>query len=128
MALFEPPSSREDDIVGSDAATRALSVTAVENEVVSRGYENIAWVRSEATEWPFSSHRVRGKTTSSAPTPPPGRCRSRRLKTSSYRASTRTLPGSDLRQLNGPFRATEFAGRRHRRLRRRHPGVVGHGG
>src|ERR1044072_2356656 len=43
MALFEPPSPREEEIVGSDAATRALSVTAVENEFVSRVYENIAW-------------------------------------------------------------------------------------
>src|SRR6187455_2038047 len=44
MALFEPPSPHErEEIVGSDAATRALSVTAVENEFVSRVYENIAW-------------------------------------------------------------------------------------
>ena len=44
MALFEPPSPHErEEIVGSDAATRALSVTVVENEFVSRVYENIAW-------------------------------------------------------------------------------------
>jgi phosphatidylethanolamine/phosphatidyl-N-methylethanolamine N-methyltransferase len=44
MALFEPVSPRDgEEIVGSDAATRALSVTAVENEFVSRVYENIAW-------------------------------------------------------------------------------------
>ena len=44
MALFEPPRPRDgEEIVGSDAATRALSVTAVENEFVSRVYENIAW-------------------------------------------------------------------------------------
>ena len=44
MALFEPHRSREtDEIVGSDAATRALSVTAVENDFVARVYENIAW-------------------------------------------------------------------------------------
>jgi phosphatidylethanolamine/phosphatidyl-N-methylethanolamine N-methyltransferase len=44
MALFEPPRSRDrEEIVGSDAATRALSVTAVENDFVARVYENIAW-------------------------------------------------------------------------------------
>src|SRR5204863_9364316 len=44
MALFEPHRSREsEEIAGTDAATRALSVTAVENEFVSRVYENIAW-------------------------------------------------------------------------------------
>src|SRR3954468_15341858 len=42
MALFDTSRERE-EIVGSDAATRALSVTAVENEFVSRVYENIAW-------------------------------------------------------------------------------------
>ena len=44
MALFE--SHRPDDseeIVGSDAATRALSVTAVENDFVERVYQNISW-------------------------------------------------------------------------------------
>src|SRR5437868_4164467 len=44
MALFEPNRSPErEEIVGSDAATRALSVTAVENDFVARVYENIAW-------------------------------------------------------------------------------------
>jgi phosphatidylethanolamine/phosphatidyl-N-methylethanolamine N-methyltransferase len=44
MALFEPPRSRDrEEIVGSDAATRALSVTVVENDFVARVYENIAW-------------------------------------------------------------------------------------
>jgi len=44
MALFEPHRSREsEEIVGSDAATRALSVTVVENDFVARVYENIAW-------------------------------------------------------------------------------------
>src|SRR6266480_8033380 len=44
MALFEPPDPRKrDEIGGSDAATRALSVTVVENEFVARVYENIAW-------------------------------------------------------------------------------------
>src|SRR6476646_3311696 len=44
MALFEPPRTRDrEEIVGSDAATRALSVTVVENDFVARVYENIAW-------------------------------------------------------------------------------------
>jgi phosphatidylethanolamine/phosphatidyl-N-methylethanolamine N-methyltransferase len=44
MGLFEPRRSRErEEIVGSDAATRALSVTVVENDFVARVYENIAW-------------------------------------------------------------------------------------
>jgi phosphatidylethanolamine/phosphatidyl-N-methylethanolamine N-methyltransferase len=44
MALFEPNRSREsEEIVGSDAATRALSVSVVENDFVARVYENIAW-------------------------------------------------------------------------------------
>jgi len=37
MALFQPDESRGDEeLMGSDAATRALSVTAVENEFVAR--------------------------------------------------------------------------------------------
>jgi phosphatidylethanolamine/phosphatidyl-N-methylethanolamine N-methyltransferase len=44
MALFDPPSSREsEELLGTDAATRALSVAAVENDFVARVYENIAW-------------------------------------------------------------------------------------
>jgi phosphatidylethanolamine/phosphatidyl-N-methylethanolamine N-methyltransferase len=43
MALFEPRPSSDEEIVGSDAATRALSVTVVENDFVARVYENIAW-------------------------------------------------------------------------------------
>ena len=44
MPLFEPPRSTDsEEIVGSDAATRALSVTVVENDFVARVYENIAW-------------------------------------------------------------------------------------
>jgi len=44
MGLFEPRRSPErEEIVGSDAATRALSVTVVENDFVARVYENIAW-------------------------------------------------------------------------------------
>ncbi len=44
MALFEPPRpSDTEEILGSDAATRALSVTVVENDFVAKVYENIAW-------------------------------------------------------------------------------------
>ena len=43
MALFEPRTQDEEEISGSDAATRALSVTVVENDFVARVYENIAW-------------------------------------------------------------------------------------
>src|SRR5438128_8824739 len=44
MALFDRSRSEDEEIVGSDAATRALSVTAVENDFVARVYENLAWV------------------------------------------------------------------------------------
>src|SRR5919197_4103167 len=45
MALFEPDRSREsEEILGSDAATRALSVTVVENDFVARVYQNLAWI------------------------------------------------------------------------------------
>jgi phosphatidylethanolamine/phosphatidyl-N-methylethanolamine N-methyltransferase len=44
MGLFEPHSTTDtEEVIGSDAATRALSVTAVENEFVNRVYENLAW-------------------------------------------------------------------------------------
>ena len=45
MALFEPRSTSEsEEIIGSDAATRALSVTVVENDFVARVYEKLASV------------------------------------------------------------------------------------
>jgi phosphatidylethanolamine/phosphatidyl-N-methylethanolamine N-methyltransferase len=45
MALFEPDRSREtEEILGSDAATRALSVTVVENDFVAGVYEKLASV------------------------------------------------------------------------------------
>src|SRR6478736_431214 len=45
MALFESYSSRDrEEILGSDAATRALSVTAVENDFVTKVYEKLATV------------------------------------------------------------------------------------
>jgi phosphatidylethanolamine/phosphatidyl-N-methylethanolamine N-methyltransferase len=44
MPIFEPRRSADpEEIIGSDAATRALSVTAVENDFVTRVYENITW-------------------------------------------------------------------------------------
>jgi phosphatidylethanolamine/phosphatidyl-N-methylethanolamine N-methyltransferase len=44
MALFDTNRSRdEEDIVGSDVASRALSVSVVENDFVAKVYENIAW-------------------------------------------------------------------------------------
>ena len=44
MPLFQSEQPEPDDIVGSDAATRALSVTAVENDFVARVYEKLASV------------------------------------------------------------------------------------
>jgi len=45
MALFEPPRAAEqEEILGSDAATRALSVTVVENDFVTDVYEKLASV------------------------------------------------------------------------------------
>jgi phosphatidylethanolamine/phosphatidyl-N-methylethanolamine N-methyltransferase len=50
MALFETHHSADgDEFIGSDAGTRALSVTAVENDFVARVYENIAFVY----DWTF---------------------------------------------------------------------------
>jgi phosphatidylethanolamine/phosphatidyl-N-methylethanolamine N-methyltransferase len=44
MGLFEPHETGEtEEVIGSDAATRALSVTVVENAFVNRVYENLAW-------------------------------------------------------------------------------------
>jgi phosphatidylethanolamine/phosphatidyl-N-methylethanolamine N-methyltransferase len=44
MPLFEPRAVPEnDELMGTDAATRALSVAAVENDFVAKVYENIAW-------------------------------------------------------------------------------------
>src|SRR4051812_24104648 len=45
MALFEPHRPPEhDELMGSDAATRALSVTAVENDFVNGVYDKLASV------------------------------------------------------------------------------------
>jgi len=43
MALFDLRQTQEtDEVIGTDAATRALSVTAVENDFVAGVYENLA--------------------------------------------------------------------------------------
>lgn len=42
MPLFESQRPESDELVGSDAATRALSVTAVENDFVAHVYEKLA--------------------------------------------------------------------------------------
>jgi phosphatidylethanolamine/phosphatidyl-N-methylethanolamine N-methyltransferase len=43
MALFDPPIAPQDEeVIGSDAATRALSVTVVETDFVNGVYEKIA--------------------------------------------------------------------------------------
>ena len=44
MPIFEPRRSETEEFLGSDAASRALSVTAVENDFVTKVYENIAWM------------------------------------------------------------------------------------
>src|SRR5206468_2274911 len=45
MTLFEPhPTPESDELLGSDVATRALSVTVVENDFVTRVYEKLASV------------------------------------------------------------------------------------
>jgi phosphatidylethanolamine/phosphatidyl-N-methylethanolamine N-methyltransferase len=50
MALFEPhPPPERDELMGSDAATRALSVTAVENDFVNGVYDKLASVY----DWTF---------------------------------------------------------------------------
>src|ERR1700682_384549 len=43
MKLVEKNSPEPEESLGSDVATRALSVTVVENDFVARVYENIAW-------------------------------------------------------------------------------------
>lgn len=49
MALFEAPGSSQDDVIGSDAGTRALSVTAVETDFVNDVYDKLAKVY----DWTF---------------------------------------------------------------------------
>jgi phosphatidylethanolamine/phosphatidyl-N-methylethanolamine N-methyltransferase len=44
MPIFEPRRPETEEFLGPDAASRALSVTAVENDFVTKVYENIAWM------------------------------------------------------------------------------------
>ncbi len=44
MTLFERTRPSDEEILGTDAATRALSVAAVENDFVARVYESITWL------------------------------------------------------------------------------------
>jgi len=44
MALFDRQTDETEEFIGTDAATRALSVTVVENDFVARVYENLASV------------------------------------------------------------------------------------
>src|SRR5215471_12529680 len=44
MPIFEPRRPETEEFLGSDAASRALSVAAVENAFVTKVYENIAWM------------------------------------------------------------------------------------
>ena len=44
MTLFERSRPSDEEILGTDAATRALSVAAVENDFVARVYESITWL------------------------------------------------------------------------------------
>src|SRR5213080_3115203 len=44
MTLFDRGLPEDDEILGSDAATRALSAAVVENDFVARVYEKIASV------------------------------------------------------------------------------------
>ena len=58
MALFESHRSRDrEEILGSDAATRALSVTVVENDFVTRVYESITW----AYDWTYGPTLHQGR-------------------------------------------------------------------
>ena len=44
MALFQSRERDTEEIGGSDAATRALSVTVVDNDFLYRVYQNLSWV------------------------------------------------------------------------------------
>src|SRR5579872_764236 len=44
MTLFQSRTRDTEEIGGSDAATRALSVTVVDNDFLYRVYQNLSWV------------------------------------------------------------------------------------
>jgi phosphatidylethanolamine/phosphatidyl-N-methylethanolamine N-methyltransferase len=57
--LFDPPESKREKIVGTDAATRALSVADVENDFVEGVYEKLASVYDFAFGPALHAGRVR---------------------------------------------------------------------
>lgn len=59
MALFESPSTEQEEIVGTDAGTRALSVAVVENDFVERVYEKLAYVYDFAFGPALHAGRIR---------------------------------------------------------------------
>jgi phosphatidylethanolamine/phosphatidyl-N-methylethanolamine N-methyltransferase len=59
MPLFETPSTEQEEIVGTDAATRALSVAVVENDFVERVYEKLAHIYDFAFGPALHAGRVR---------------------------------------------------------------------
>jgi len=59
MPLFEPPESEQDEVVGSDAATRALSVADVENDFVEGVYEKLASIYDFAFGPALHAGRIR---------------------------------------------------------------------
>jgi len=59
MPLFERPDAEPEDIVGTDAATRALSVAVVENDFVERVYEKLAHVYDFAFGPALHAGRIR---------------------------------------------------------------------
>ena len=59
MPLFEPPESEPDEVVGTDAATRALSVADVENDFVEGVYEKLASIYDFAFGPALHAGRIR---------------------------------------------------------------------
>ena len=59
MPLFEPPESEQDEVVGTDAATRALSVADVENDFVEGVYEKLASIYDFAFGPALHAGRIR---------------------------------------------------------------------
>jgi len=59
MPLFEPPDSEQEEVVGTDAATRALSVADVENDFVEGVYEKLASIYDFAFGPALHAGRIR---------------------------------------------------------------------
>ena len=93
MPLFDltrPPD--DDEFIGSDAATRALSVTAVENDFVAAVYEKLASVY-DFTFGPTASPRPRRRHSADENPPRAIAC----SRSASARASTRACIRSTVR-------------------------------